>query len=113
MKQKYHKIGLLSQLVEKGVAMIVQIGESAFDTGFVVLFQGKPYAYRNRCPHNGTNLDWKNGEIFDDDGEFLVCSTHGAVFSPVTGECINGPCVKQRLIPIPLKLSEGEIYLFF
>jgi len=113
MKQKYHKVGLLDQLVEKGPAIIVQMGVSAFDTGFIVLFHSKLYAYRNRCPHNGTNLDWNAGELFDDDGEFLVCSTHGAVFHPVTGMCINGPCVNQRLIPIPLKLSDGEIYLYF
>jgi nitrite reductase/ring-hydroxylating ferredoxin subunit len=113
MKQKYHKVGLLSQLVEKGPAMIVQMGDRAFDTGFVVLFQNKPYAYRNRCPHNGANLDWKAGEVFDDDGEFLICSTHGAVFHPITGTCINGPCVNQRLIPISLKLSDDEIYLYF
>ena len=46
---------------------------------FAIAFEGSIYAYVNRCPHQGTELDWLPGEVFDDDGLYLVCATHGAV----------------------------------
>jgi nitrite reductase/ring-hydroxylating ferredoxin subunit len=65
--------------------------------GFVVNFEGRRYAYINRCPHAGTPLDWWPNEFFTEDGRHLICATHGAVFEPRTGLCIEGPCPGARL----------------
>jgi len=59
---------------------------------FVVVFGGEIYAYVNKCPHRYTELDWLPGEVFDDEGLYLVCATHGAVFEVNSGLCADGPC---------------------
>jgi len=77
--------------------------------GFVVNFDGHYGAYVNSCPHVGTPLDLWPNEFFTDDGRVLICSTHGAVFEPTTGHCIAGPCVGDRLTPLPLALDDGTL----
>jgi len=57
---------------------------------FTMRFDGKVFAYVNRCPHRGTELDWNPGEVFDETGLYLICATHGAMFDPQTGLCISG-----------------------
>ena len=65
--------------------------------GFVVNHDGRHYAYVNRCPHAGTALDRQRDHFFSEDGRFLSCGTHGAVFAPDTGICVEGPCPGARL----------------
>ena len=65
--------------------------------GFVVNHDGRHYAYVNRCPHAGTALDRQRDRFFSDDGRLLACGTHGAVFAPETGVCVEGPCPGARL----------------
>jgi nitrite reductase/ring-hydroxylating ferredoxin subunit len=71
--------------------------------GFIVNHRGRHYAYVNRCPHAGTPLDWWPNEFFTEDGRSLICATHGAVFEPDSGRCIEGPCPGARLEPLPLR----------
>ncbi len=87
--------------------------------GFVVRFCGKAYAYVNRCPHLGTELDWQPGEFFggvpptgsgsENGGLYLVCSTHGALFEPSTGHCVAGPCRGASLEPLQVREQEGRV----
>lgn len=65
--------------------------------GFIVNVNGGYHAYVNRCPHAGTALDLWPNEFMTEDGRFLVCSTHGAVFAQDTGLCVEGPCPGARL----------------
>jgi len=69
------------------------------EEGFLICYKSEFYAYRNRCPHAGTTLDWLPGRFFSEDGELLVCQTHGAHFSPDSGEPVLGPspCGLDRL----------------
>jgi len=77
------------------------------EQGFVVCFQGQLRAWRNHCPHAGSPLDWVPGQFFSDDGSSLVCHTHYAVFEPLSGECLAGPCARG-LYPLSIKeLDEG------
>ena len=50
--------------------------------GFLVNHEGGHHAYVNRCPHAGTPLDALPNEFFTEDGRYLICATHGAVFAP-------------------------------
>ena len=65
--------------------------------GFLVNHGGRHYAYVNQCPHAGTPLDWWPNEFFTEDGRYLICATHGAVFEPDSGRCVEGPCPGARL----------------
>jgi nitrite reductase/ring-hydroxylating ferredoxin subunit len=80
-------------------------------TGFAVRFGGKAWAYVNRCPHQGTELDWQPGEFFEESGLYLVCSTHGAIFQPQSGFCVAGPCRGASLEPLQLGEQEGQVFL--
>jgi len=75
--------------------------------GFVVNHAGGYRAWVNRCPHVGTPLDLWPNEFYTEDGAALVCSTHGAIFEPLTGHCTGGPCAGDRLGALPLR-REGE-----
>jgi len=75
--------------------------------GFVVNHDGEVRAWVNSCPHVGTPLDLWPNEFYAEDGRALVCSTHGAIFEPVTGFCVAGPCVRDSLRPLPLR-REGD-----
>ena len=65
--------------------------------GFVLNHGGVHHAYVNVCPHAGTPLDLWPNEFLTEDGAYLICSTHGAVFAPDTGICVEGPCPGARL----------------
>jgi phosphoglycolate phosphatase len=79
------------------------------ETGFVVRSQGEAHAYVNRCAHVAIELDWQPGQFFDDQAEYLVCSTHGALYEADTGTCIGGPCRGQRLIKLEVREHNGRV----
>jgi nitrite reductase/ring-hydroxylating ferredoxin subunit len=78
---------------------------------FVVRFKGIPYAFLNQCGHVPVELDWLEGEFFDDSRLYLICSTHGALYDPESGRCISGRCAGRGLIPLRVEEREGHIYL--
>jgi len=61
-------------------------------SGFVIFFDSAYYVYRNECQHLPVELDWQENEFLDDEKNFIVCATHGAIYEPSTGHCVNGPC---------------------
>jgi nitrite reductase/ring-hydroxylating ferredoxin subunit len=75
-------------------------GDGTLAKAFIVNHGGGYYAYVNRCPHAGTPLDWWPNEFLTEDGLHLICATHGAIFAPETGVCIEGPCPGARLQPM-------------
>jgi nitrite reductase/ring-hydroxylating ferredoxin subunit len=77
--------------------------------GFVVHHGGVYRAYVNRCPHTGTPLDLWPNEFFTEDGRWLICATHGALFEPATGACTAGPCAGDALTPLPVRRDGDEI----
>ena len=79
-------------------------------TGFVVRYDGKVYGYLNRCAHVPIELDWAEGEFFESSGLYLMCSTHGALYVPESGECAGGPCKGGRLRPIAVREENDKIY---
>jgi naringenin degradation protein FdeD len=72
---------------------------------FIVNHDGQYRAYINHCPHVGTPLDLWPNEFLTEDRRALICSTHGAVFDPISGRCTAGPCVGDRLTALPLALD--------
>lgn len=78
---------------------------------FVIRWQGALHAYRNSCPHVGSPLDWPENRFFDASGRYLMCGTHGAVFRPEDGFCVEGPCAGRALERVVIRLREQQIYL--
>ncbi len=69
------------------------------------------YGFENACPHDGERLDAKNGELMDEDGNFLTCSTCGSQFDLDTGHCFSGPAQGKPLAPLTLVVDEGDVCL--
>ncbi len=113
MVTKFETVCLVSDLTERGVAIGFAIDVDRFLNGFVVKFDGQPYAFINRCPHVRTELDWVPGVVFDEQKSFLSCATHGALFDPTTGVCIRGPCINQSLVALPVRVIGEEVCVAF
>ena len=77
--------------------------------GFMVNVDGAYHAYVNRCPHAGTMLDLSPNEFFSEDGRYLLCSTHGALFEKDTGVCVEGPCPGARLDLLSVEVHGGSV----
>lgn len=77
----------------------------------IVKQQGDLLAYENQCPHQSRSLNYSNGSFFDEDGDYLRCKHHGALFSPKDGQCIAGPCQGKSLKRAILGVEEGNFYL--
>jgi nitrite reductase/ring-hydroxylating ferredoxin subunit len=72
--------------------------------------RGQAVAYLNRCAHVPAEMDWQEGEFLDGDKRFIMCSIHGAVYDPLTGQCVMGPCNRGRLTKIELTERDGQVY---
>ena len=70
---------------------------------------GRVFAYLNRCPHLGVPLNWQKDDFMDNDQVFLRCATHGALFEPDTGMCIQGPCRGESLWALDCVTQDEQI----
>jgi nitrite reductase/ring-hydroxylating ferredoxin subunit len=93
-----------------GVRFVVQRAGGPHPA-FAIRFGGMVYAYLNRCAHVGVELDWQPGRFFDADGMVLICSTHGALYDPATGDCRGGPCRGAGLEPVAVEEIDGQVVL--
>lgn len=76
---------------------------------FAVRYRGLVHAYLNRCTHVPMELDWQPNQVFDITGRWLMCATHGAIYSPESGVCAGGPC-RGGLVKIDLSEENGVVY---
>jgi nitrite reductase/ring-hydroxylating ferredoxin subunit len=100
-----------SALEEKGRAILFDVllyRQPA--RAFALRFDGRVVAYLNRCVHVPTEMDWQAGEFLDSEHEFIICSTHGAVYEPLTGRCAGGPCGRGRLTMIDVEERDAQVW---
>ncbi len=71
---------------------------------FVVRLGDRLFAYRNRCPHRGLPLD-DAGVFLTDDGRFILCHNHIALFRIDDGACVDGPCGGRGLEPVAIEIA--------
>lgn len=76
--------------------------------GFAIRYEGRAYAYLNRCAHVPMEMDYQPNQFFDSTGRWLMCATHGALYRPETGECRGGPC-RGGLVKILLSEEAGVV----
>jgi len=80
-----------------------------FASGFLIRYENKVFAYVNQCAHIPVELDWKEGEFFTAEKDFLICATHGAQYQPNTGLCVIGPCKGRSLKSMDVLEENGRI----
>jgi len=97
-------------LVDRGEGVRFEVVQGgARHPAFAIRFDGRVHAYMNRCAHVAVELDWRPGQFFDADGIVLICSTHGALYDPATGECLGGPCRGGGLEPVAVAEVGGQV----
>jgi len=77
--------------------------------GFVVRRGGVVRGYVDRCPHAGTPLALIGDRFLTREGDLILCSTHGALFRPLDGVCVAGPCAGLALAPWPVAIEDGAV----
>jgi nitrite reductase/ring-hydroxylating ferredoxin subunit len=78
-------------------------------TGFLVNEDGRFHAYVNRCRHMATPLDFVRDQFLSEDGQYLMCYTHGALYERGSGVCIAGPCKGESLYRLPVCIDQDEV----
>jgi nitrite reductase/ring-hydroxylating ferredoxin subunit len=102
------KLCALSELSDPGARnFVLQIGGRRFH-GFVVRHGDRVTGFVDRCPHMGLPLAKTLDDYLAPDGH-VVCAWHGAVFDPVDGACLGGPCVGASLSAWPVDVVDGRI----
>ena len=99
-----------AELAERGPARVWDLllyGQPA--RAFALRVDGTVRAYVNRCAHVPVELDWVPGEFLDEQRQWIICSVHGATYSPADGRCVGGPCGRGRLMPVAVQEAGGEV----
>jgi nitrite reductase/ring-hydroxylating ferredoxin subunit len=99
----------LEELESRRAVRFVSVQKGVEKEGFAILFEGQLRAYENRCRHLPLPLDYGDGKFFDTSGRFIVCQNHGAIFDPLTGQCLRGPCAGGSLTPIQVEIIGHEV----
>ena len=95
----------------KGLRFDVKSKTGEVAPAFVISFDAQFFAYLNKCGHIAVQLDYMPGEFFGDDGQTLICATHGAEYAPDTGACLGGPCYGVGLEALRISEQSGQLYL--
>ena len=106
-------IGLVQDMQEGGKGLRFDVLNSRGESipAFAVMFDYQYFAYLNKCGHIAVQLDYMPGEFFSDDGQTLICATHGAEYAPDTGACLGGPCYGIGLETLKITQHEDKLYL--
>ncbi|GAB6052264.1 Rieske 2Fe-2S domain-containing protein [Magnetospira thiophila] len=108
-----HVLCVLDNISSPGSIAAVAMLENG-PTAIMIIRQGpRVHGYVNKCPHIGAPLDLQEGQFLSLDNTRILCSTHGAHFRIADGACLSGPCQGRGLIPVPLKVVDGAVYLDF
>jgi nitrite reductase/ring-hydroxylating ferredoxin subunit len=94
--------------IERAKGFRFREGDAAF-YGVVLRDGDRVWGFVDSCPHTGQPLSLFGDRYFTREGDLLLCSGHGALFRPDTGECLAGPCVGRALIRWPVIVRDGEV----
>ena len=87
---------------------LFRAGDYVF-AGFVVRQGDEVRGWIDRCPHAGMPLALMPDRYLTREGDLVLCASHGALFRPLDGVCVGGPCAGQSLISWPVRLEGDEI----
>ena len=105
--KKNTKICKLEDLEENKA--ILRKGADKYLPGIIIYKNNNSiYMWLNNCPHANLTLDIIEGRVQAKNND-LLCANHGAIFNPITGECIKGPCKNSYLKSFPFKIKNDCI----
>lgn len=105
------KIARLDEVAEGQTVKFDFLRDGRQMEGFLTRFQGELVAYENRCRHLPLSLDFHDGRFFSRDGKHFICHNHNALYEPLTGLCVQGPCEGESLKRIKIELVDGEVWM--
>ncbi len=108
-----HVICPLAGIPDPGALGFSPPGAQFPDECFVVRHGDSLRAYHNVCPHAGNFLNWKPDAFLTRDKSMIMCSAHGALFDPVTGVCVAGPCPGRALQPVSVAVEDDMVVAYF
>jgi nitrite reductase/ring-hydroxylating ferredoxin subunit len=85
----------------------VRVG-AAWGGAIVGRVDGAWKAFENVCRHRALPLDLGASSPMSDDGAYLLCHQHGALYRPTDGRCVVGPCVGESLTAVEVRETEEE-----
>jgi nitrite reductase/ring-hydroxylating ferredoxin subunit len=94
-----------------GVRFVVPQANGTQQQAFAVRHQGTVVAYINQCAHLPQELDWNAGDFYDEEGQYLVCAGHGALYNPASGVCVAGPCRGASLHRVNVQENAQGVFL--
>ncbi len=102
-------VGRLDDLDDPGCREF-HIGEGDWPfKGFVVRRGHEVFAYQNFCVHVGHPLNWQPDRFLTQDGQKIICASHGAIYEIDSGVCVAGPCPGRTLRAVAVDIIDGEI----
>lgn len=102
-----------AELAERGRALVFDVRQYGQPVrAFALRFEGRVVAYLNRCVHVPAEMDWQPGQFLDSEQRFILCSTHGAAYEPLSGRCVGGPCGRGQLSALPVEERDGRVYWY-
>jgi nitrite reductase/ring-hydroxylating ferredoxin subunit len=99
----------LEDIPEGGARGFVFREGDALFAGFI-LRKGKTVTgFVDHCPHAGWPLAGLADQYLTRDGDFILCSGHGALFQKTDGLCVSGPCYGEHLEAWPVEVVRGVV----
>jgi nitrite reductase/ring-hydroxylating ferredoxin subunit len=102
-------VATIDELDPGGVKKFGLICQQYRIDAFLVNDRGRFHAYVNRCRHMPTPLDFIRDQFLSEDGRYLMCYTHGALYEFATGVCVDGPCKGLALHRLPVRVDGSEV----
>jgi len=104
-----HVLCRLDEIEDPGArGFVFGEGEDRF-AGFVVRRGETVAGYVDACPHVGVPLALTATGYLTRKGDYIVCSTHGALFQLADGLCVGGPCAGRSLRSWAVEVVGGEV----
>lgn len=99
----------LDDLADPGARNFVLEMRAGRFHGFVIRKGQEVRGYLDRCPHMGFPLAQTLDDYLTPGGDLIACSWHGALFDPLDGACMGGPCQGAALTAWPVQVRDGVV----
>lgn len=84
--------------------------ERTLFAGFLIRIGEEVRGYVDSCPHAGWPLSALPDRYLTREGDAILCTGHAALFRPLDGVCVAGPCAGMSLTRWPIAIEGGEVF---